>query len=70
MMPVDAHRIILANAEPSQPMSDAELEEAARVIAYRHPQGLSLTAHGRDLVRVSARLMDEVRRLRRIGAAE
>lgn len=46
------------------PMTPAELDEAERVIAYRHPQGLSLTAHGERLVRVSTRLLAEVRRLR------
>lgn len=46
------------------PMTDADLDEAERVVNHRHPQGLSLTAHGEKLVRVSTRLLAEVRRLR------
>lgn len=49
---------------PLQPMTDADLNEAERVIGYRHPEGLSLTAHGENLVRVSRRLLAEVRRLK------
>jgi len=55
---------------PRKPMTDAELEEAACIIASRHPQGLSLTAYGESLVRVSMRLLGEVYRLRRTGAPE